>query len=163
MLYLGIWAGMLKNYCHICNQRPPICLIVKFRRRIRILKFGTKNVLFGCSGQQFWETIFIFEISGLEFALLQSLAQKIKILKVGTCQICKSARFAYFRAGMWNQHPRICLVVKFGAKTKIVKVFDQKCLIWVYLCWNLKIILSIWYQHPRICLTAKFRKKNENA
>ena len=21
---LGLWAGMLKNYCHICNQHPPL-------------------------------------------------------------------------------------------------------------------------------------------
>ena len=46
MLYLGFWARILKNYCHICNQRPPIDLIAKFRKKTRILKFGTKNVLF---------------------------------------------------------------------------------------------------------------------
>ena len=43
-------AGMLKNYCHISNQRPPNFLIVKFRAKIRILKFGIK---IGCFGQQF--------------------------------------------------------------------------------------------------------------
>ena len=51
MLYVGLWAGMLKNYCHICYQRHSICLIAKFCTKIKILKFGTKNVLFGCSGQ----------------------------------------------------------------------------------------------------------------
>ena len=61
MLYLSIWAGMLKNYCDICNQHPPICLMVKFREKIRILKFGTKNALFGCFGQLFWKNIVIFE------------------------------------------------------------------------------------------------------
>ena len=24
---LGLWAGMLKNYCPVCNERLPICLI----------------------------------------------------------------------------------------------------------------------------------------
>ena len=38
-------ARMLKNYCHISNKRPPNCLIAKFRAKIRILKFGTKNCL----------------------------------------------------------------------------------------------------------------------
>ena len=121
---LGLWAGMFKNYCHICNQRPPICLIAKFRAKIRILKFGTKNALFECFGQQFWKTIVIFAISALEFALLQSLVQKIKNLKFGT----KNARFPYFGAGIWNyycriwnQCPRICLIVKFGAKIKILR------------------------------------------
>ena len=49
MLYLPLWAGMLKNYCHICNQRPPIYLMAKFRAKMRILK-GFKNALFGCFG-----------------------------------------------------------------------------------------------------------------
>ena len=80
MLYLGHWAGMLKNYCHICNQRPPVYLMAKFRAKIRIFKFGTKNALFGCFGQQFWKAVVIFEISTLQFPLLQSLVQKIEIL-----------------------------------------------------------------------------------
>ena len=50
-LYLDLLAGMLKNYRHICNQRPPIFLIAKFHAKIRILKFGNKNALFGCFGQ----------------------------------------------------------------------------------------------------------------
>ena len=49
---LGLSAGMFKNYCHICNQRPPIYLNEKFLAKIRILKSGTKNVLFGCFGEQ---------------------------------------------------------------------------------------------------------------
>ena len=53
MLYLGLWAGMLKNYYHICNQRPLIYLMAKFRVKNRILKFATKNALFGCFGQPF--------------------------------------------------------------------------------------------------------------
>ena len=79
-LYLGLWAGMLKNCCHICNQHSPTYLIVKFCPKIRILKFGTKNVLSGCFGQQFWKTTVIFEISGLLLALLQRLVQKTKSL-----------------------------------------------------------------------------------
>ena len=26
---LGLWAGMFKDYYHICNERPQICLIAK--------------------------------------------------------------------------------------------------------------------------------------
>ena len=91
-------AGMLKNYFHISNQRPPNCLIAYFHAEIRIFKFGVKNALFGCFGQQFWKTIVIFEISTLEFALLQSFEQRIKILKFGT----KMPDFPYFGAGIWN-------------------------------------------------------------
>ena len=78
MLFLALWTGMLKTYCHICNQRPPIYLIAKFLAKIRIVKFGTKNELFGCFGLQFQKTIVIFEITALQFALLQGLVQKHK-------------------------------------------------------------------------------------
>ena len=129
----GFWTGMLKNFCHICNQRPPIFLIAKFCVRIRILKFGTKNALFECFGQQFRKIIAIFAVSILKFASLQSLMQKIKILKFGT----KSVRFPSFRAGIWKcychiweQPPRICLDVKFGAKIKESLNWNQRCLIW---------------------------------
>ena len=102
-LCLGLWPGMLKNYYHICDQRPPICLIGKFCATIRILKLGTKNALFGCFWQQFRKFIVIFATSALEFALLQSLVQKIKILKFGT----KNARFPYFEAEIWKYYCHI--------------------------------------------------------
>ena len=80
---------MLKNYCHICNQRPPVYQTARFRAKIRFFKFGTKNALLGCFGQQFRKTILIFKIGALRFALLQNLVQKIKSLLFGT----KNARF----------------------------------------------------------------------
>ena len=42
---LGSLAGMLKNYSHISNKRPPNCLIAKFSAKIRILKFRPKKYL----------------------------------------------------------------------------------------------------------------------
>ena len=138
-LYLGLWYGMLKNYCDISNQRSPIRLTAKFHTKIRILKFGTKNVLFGWFEQQFWNIIVIFAISALKFASLKTLVQKIEILKFET----KNARFPYFRTGIWNychilnQRPRICLIIKFGAKIKIFEFGTKNALFG-----NLKIILS---------------------
>ena len=96
MVYLGLWVGILKNYCHICNQSPPIVLFATFRRKTRILQFGTKNALLGWFGQEFWKTMVTFVISVFEFAILQSLAQKIRIFKFEA----KNARFAYFGAGI---------------------------------------------------------------
>ena len=72
-----------KSYCHISNQRPQICLIAKFSAITKILKFGTKNALFRCFGQQFRKTIVIFEISALKFALVQMLVKKWKPLNLG--------------------------------------------------------------------------------
>ena len=134
-LYLGFWSGKLKSNCHICNQRPPICLMTKFRVKIIIPKFGHKNILFRYFGQQFWKNIVIFAISAFESALMESLVQKIKILKFVT----KIAWLGYFGAGIWkqychiwNQHPKICVTGKFREKTKLPK-FRTKCLIWVFL------------------------------
>ena len=114
----GSLDGILKNYCHICNQCPPNCLIAKFHAKIRTLKFGTKKCLIWVF---LWKTIIIYEISTLECALLQSFVQKIKILKFGI----KNVRFLYFGAGIWkyyfyiwNQRTLICLVAKFGTKRK---------------------------------------------
>ena len=40
-------AGTLKQYCHIPNQHPRICLIAKSGEETKMLKFGTKDALFG--------------------------------------------------------------------------------------------------------------------
>ena len=77
MLYLGLWAGMLKNYYNICNPRPPICLTAKFRAKIRILKFGIKIPLFGCFGQQFLKN------QCPRICHVAKFSAKIKILKFG--------------------------------------------------------------------------------
>ena len=37
------WTGILKNFCHILNEHPQICLILKFPARIKMPKFETKN------------------------------------------------------------------------------------------------------------------------
>ena len=37
----------LKNYCHIWNQHPQICIFAKFCEKTKMPKFGTKNALFG--------------------------------------------------------------------------------------------------------------------
>ena len=38
-------------------------------------------------------------------------------------------------------------------------MWDQKCIIWVFLDYILKSYCHIWNQHPQICLTAKFYKE----
>ena len=126
---------MLINYCHIPNQTPPNCLIAKFCAKI--LKFGTKNALFGYFGLRFWKTVVISEVSTLEFALLQSFLKKNKNLKFGT----KNARFLYFGAGIWkyhcqiwNQCPRICLATRFGANIDILKFRIKKA--WYEYFWT---------------------------
>ena len=79
-LFWYFWARILKSYCHIWNQHP---LFANFCEEARMSKFGTKNALLrlfltkntliGFFGLEFENKIVIFEISTLEFVLLQSL------------------------------------------------------------------------------------------
>ena len=46
-LFGYFWARISKDYCHICNQLPRICVIAQFLRKTRMSEFGTKNALFG--------------------------------------------------------------------------------------------------------------------
>ena len=82
----------------------------------------------------------VFGISTLEFVSLQNIVKQSK---------WKSALFAYFWARIlkkychiWNQHLQIIIIVKFSKKQKCLNlrpkmphlgIFDQKCLIWVFL------------------------------
>ena len=158
---LGSLAGMLKNYSHISNKRPPNCVIAKFSAKIRILKFRTKKYL-KCFAQQLWKTIVIFEISTLEFALLQSFVKKMKILKCGT----KHVICPYFVAGIWkyychiwHQCPWICLLAMFSAKIKILKFWTKNAWFEYFSTGTWKLFCHIWNQDPRIFLIAKFREK----
>ena len=45
-LFGYFWAGILKNCCHIWNQRPWMYLDAKLFDRIKMPRFGTKNALF---------------------------------------------------------------------------------------------------------------------
>ena len=67
----------LKNYCHIWNQHPRICLIAKFREIAKLSKFGTKNALFGYVWARILNTIVIFEISTLIFVISESLIHTV--------------------------------------------------------------------------------------
>ena len=123
--------GMSKNYCHICNQHRLICLIAKFCAKIRILKFGTKNALFGCFWTEIWK-YYCHNWNQLpQICLIPKFGLKLKILKFGT----QNALFGYFWTGIWkqychvrNQHPRICLTEKFREKMKMPKFGTKNAL-----------------------------------
>ena len=89
LLYLGIFGLEFENF-DIWNQPPRIFLKPKFRAKMKIPKFRTKNVLF----RYFWA-----EISKCychiwnhcpQICLIASFGAKIKILKFETqkCLIC---------------------------------------------------------------------------
>ena len=45
VLFEYFWVGIWKQYCHIWNEHPWICLIAKFWEIKKMLKFGTRNAL----------------------------------------------------------------------------------------------------------------------
>ena len=80
--YFG--ARISNSYFHIWNQFPPICLIRDFCRKTKMSKFGSKNAMFGYSCTKIKKKSFVaFEISTLEFVLLQNFSKKQKHLNMG--------------------------------------------------------------------------------
>ena len=90
----------------------------------------------------------------------------------------ENALFGYFWAiifenhwYIWNQHFRNGGIAKFCEETKMFKfrtrnvllsIFDQECLIWVFLCKNfLKNYCHNRNQHPQFCVFAKFHEKSK--
>ena len=53
------------------------------------------------------------------------------------------------------------LIEKILRKKKNAYVWDQKCLIWVFLDYILKNYCHISNQHPQICLIAKFYEEKK--
>ena len=115
---LGILVRKVrKNFCHIWNQFPRICLISKILKKKNRKTFGITNALFWFS-RNFWKTTVIFEISSLEFVLLESFVQKIKIPKFGTKNSDFGAGILKYCSHIWNQPPRICLLTMFDPNKK---------------------------------------------
>ena len=73
---------------------------------------------------------------------------------------------------VWNQHLRICLIAKFCEETKMPKfgtkmpflsIFDQECLIWVFLGKNFKKLLWDLKPAPLNLSNCKISWNNENS
>ena len=137
---------------------------------------GPKRPGFRVLGLEIENIIVIFEISVLEFVLLQSLVQ-MKIFKFGT----KNALFGYFWAGIWkwychiwNQHPPICLTAKprkkkkkkpkYGPKNDILGIFDPKYLIWAFFWARIlgKLLLYLKSASSNLSIR-KISRKDKNA
>ena len=73
---------MFKNYCHICNQRRPIYVTVKFHTKIRILKFITKNFYLGVLQSNF-EKLLPFCNQPPQIFLIAKFVAKTKTLHLG--------------------------------------------------------------------------------
>ena len=74
----------------------------------------------------------------LRFSIWEVSCKNKKILTFRT----KKALFEYYQKRIWKNHCRICLIAIFCEKKKKGWIWDEKCLIWVFLGRSLKIILS---------------------
>ena len=138
------WAATLKNIFHIWNQRSWICLIAKYGGKTKILKFVTKNSFFGYFWVEILKSCCYILNDPLQICLISKLFERMEIIKFEN----KNALFVYF----WGRGLKIvvifeilwvCLVAKFWERTKkfLIKIRDQKYLIWVFLDYNFRILL----------------------
>ena len=115
----------------------------------------------GIYGLEFENVIVIFEISALEFSLLQSLVWKWKSLILGPkmpylgfCRLTFERKLL-----LYLKQPRILQNAKLHAKSKILKFGTKYALFGYFWAEILKKHCDIWSQRPRMCLLAMFRAK----
>ena len=83
--------------------------------------------------------------------------------------VTKSALFRYFRkrikkkncSTVRNQHPDMCLIAKFSAKTTILKFGTKNNFFHHFWGTILKNYCEIWNQQPQICVIVKFCEKTK--
>ena len=144
-------------FCHVSYQRPRICLVAKLGAKIKILKFRTKNALFGYFWAGIWKTLFSYLKSALSNSSNCKFLKKTKMSKFGT----KDVWFGYFWAGIWKQHPRICVIAKYNEIIKMPKFGTKSALFGYFWATILKNYCHIWNQHLWISVTAKLVKKQK--
>ena len=133
---------MLLSYLKLASLNLSCCKVVA---KVKILKFGTKNVWFAkITG--IWKKYYHIWNQHPRICLNGKFRKKMKTPKFGARKGLSGYLWAeiwkyYFH--IWNMRPRICLVAKFGAKIKILKFGTKSIyLIWVFFGWNLKNFLS---------------------
>ena len=80
-VFLG-WNSKKKEYFHVWNQYPRICLIANFVKKWKCLNKGPNMSYLGIFGLGFDNNIVIFEIRTLEFAYLQNYSNKQKCVNL---------------------------------------------------------------------------------
>ena len=159
----------LSNCKYLCKNK-----IFKFEtkfnwkilaRRTNRAKFGIKNALFG----KFWAEILKKSLSHVKSTPSKisncKVSRKNKILKSRT----KNVFLGCFRQYFWKTFVKFeinalefVLLQNFGAKIKIPYICCQKCQIWIFCGWNVKIILSYLKSTPSNLSNCKISCKNKN-
>ena len=83
--YLGVFAAILKNYCHIWNQHVQFPLLQSLvQKKKKILSFGTKNAIFEYLGARIWTYYFNISNWHLRICLIAKFREIIKMPKFGS-------------------------------------------------------------------------------
>ena len=72
----GFWTGMLKNYCHICNQRPPIFLIAIFVQELEFLNLEPKMRHLSVLGSNFEKSLSYLQSASLNLPHCKAWCKK---------------------------------------------------------------------------------------
>ena len=100
--YLDIFGQELwKNYCHIWNLHPQICLFVKLHEKTKLPKIGSKNAWFGYFYAPVWKQYCHIWNHHPRIRLIAKFCGKTKMLKFET----KNALLGYF----WPKMPYLCI------------------------------------------------------
>ena len=115
-------TSSIKNYGHIWNQHVRISVIAKFCEETKCLKLGPKTPYLDILDKECLIWVFL----GKNFFWKSIVIFEISILK-----------FVYLQ-----NFTKIQKCSNLGAKMSYLGIFDQKCLIWVFLCENFRKLLS---------------------
>ena len=143
-----------KNYCQIWNQHPWIYLNPKYCELKKMPKFGTKSALFGLflarilkNYDHIWNQHFRISVVAkfCEGGKCLNLGPKMPYLGIfdGKCLIwaflTKNALFGKFSVRIFKKllsylksAPLNLSNCKILWRNKTAKIWDQKCLIWVF-------------------------------
>ena len=126
---------------------------------VKNLKFRTKNALFRYFGEQIEKDIAIFAIKALK---MQSFMQNVRNSNLGQKLPSLDWHLKNYWH-IWKSAPSSLPNCNILWKNENGQIWDQKCLIWVFLGYNLKTILSYLKSASSNLSNWKVSWNNENA
>ena len=157
LLFRYFWNAIWKQYCHIWNQHPRICLIAKFCERMSkfCLNFGLKLHYFGIFGLEFKGKCCHIWNQHPRICLIAKFYVETKMPKF--CS--RNALFLYFWEGIWKEYlksaPSNLSNCKILRKKKSL-IWAKNALFGYFWAKIWKVYCHTWNLDPRTCLIAKY-------
>ena len=163
LLFRYFWNAIWKQYCHIWNQHPRICLIAKFCERMSkfCLNFGLKLHYFGIFGLEFKGKCCHIWNQHPRICLIAKFYVETKMPKF--CS--RNALFLYFWEGIWKEYlksaPSNLSNCKILRKKQKYLNLKPKMLIWVSLDCHVRTVLSYLKSAPSNLSNWKILRKKK--